>query len=147
MLLWLAWAALSGPPLDLNTATAEQLALLPGLGPTKAATIVKWRETHGAFSSLEGLLHVPHIGPGTLANLRPRLTVSDESEATSPPAPEQVNINTAAHATLLTLPGVGAKEAASIIEHRPFDTCQDLTRLPGFGPATVANIAGSCVAR
>ena len=146
MLFLLTWAALCAGPLELNTATVEQLEQLPGLGPAKAATIVQWRETHGAFASLDDLLRVPHIGPGTLANLRRELTVAVEPTEVAPNEPKRVNINTAGETELVTLEGIGPLEAAAIISGRPFETCWDLTRLTGLGPATVANLADHCTA-
>ena len=55
---------------DLNSRTAAELEALPGIGPAKAAAIVRWREEHGPFTSLEALQEVPGIGPGTVAMLR-----------------------------------------------------------------------------
>lgn len=53
-------------PLDLNTATAEQLDALPGVGPATAAAIVDYRRQHGPFRSVDGLLQVRGIGPAKL---------------------------------------------------------------------------------
>jgi competence protein ComEA len=63
-------AAVTGP-LDLNTATAAQLDLLPGVGPVTAAKILAWRTEHGRFSAVDELAEVPGIGPKTLEQLRP----------------------------------------------------------------------------
>lgn len=46
-------AAPEAPTLiDINTATAEELTALPGLGPRKAAALVAYREAHGPFATL-----------------------------------------------------------------------------------------------
>ena len=57
-------------PVDLNTATAEQLDTLPGVGPVTAAAIVAWRDQHGAFQSVDQLGDVDGIGPARLDKLR-----------------------------------------------------------------------------
>lgn len=56
--------------IDLNSATAEQLATLPRIGPAMAARIVEWREKNGGFSSADDLLDVPGLGDKTVAQLR-----------------------------------------------------------------------------
>lgn len=58
-------------PLDLNTATQEQLESLPGVGPVMAGAILTWREEHGSFSSVEELQEISGIGPKTFTKLAP----------------------------------------------------------------------------
>ena len=60
---------------DLNTATAEELDTLPGIGPATAEAIIRHRETHGRFRSVTDLLEVRGIGEAKLAQLRPLVKV------------------------------------------------------------------------
>ncbi|MCX7992240.1 MAG: helix-hairpin-helix domain-containing protein [Fimbriimonadales bacterium] len=62
-------------PINLNTATAEDLEAIPGIGPTLAQRIVEYRATHGKFSSVDDLLEVHGIGQKRLENMRPYVTV------------------------------------------------------------------------
>lgn len=62
-------------PVDLNTATVEQLESLPGVGPATATAIVGDRERNGPFASVDDLDRVPGIGPAKLAALRDLVTV------------------------------------------------------------------------
>jgi len=65
----------SGTLLNINTATAPELELLPGIGPALAQSIVAYREAHGLFRALEDLLDVPGIGPAKLEQVRGLITV------------------------------------------------------------------------
>ncbi|HZD88289.1 MAG TPA: ComEA family DNA-binding protein [Gaiellaceae bacterium] len=56
-------------PLDLNSATAEQLDALPGVGPVTAQKIIDYRQTHGPFRNVDELQGVPGIGPSKMAQL------------------------------------------------------------------------------
>lgn len=64
-----------GTPVNLNTATIEQLDALDGIGPATAQSILDYREEHGGFGSVEELGQVPGIGEKRLATLREGVTV------------------------------------------------------------------------
>jgi competence protein ComEA len=62
-------------PVNLNTATAEQLDTLPGIGPVTAQAILDWRTENGSFTSVDELLEVSGIGDATLADIAPYVYV------------------------------------------------------------------------
>jgi len=79
----LLWLTVSGAqktppatPLDLNSATVEQLEQLPGVGPTIAAAIVRFREKSGPLHRVEDLLAVRGVSKNKLAKLRPYVFVA-----------------------------------------------------------------------
>lgn len=55
--------------ININTATADELTTLPGIGPALAERIIAYREANGAFENLAALDNVSGIGPSTLENL------------------------------------------------------------------------------
>jgi competence protein ComEA len=63
------------PPVDLNSATADQLDTLPGVGPSTAQAILSYRTAHGPFASVDDLDQVRGIGPAKLGQLRDLVTV------------------------------------------------------------------------
>jgi competence protein ComEA len=60
---------------NVNTATAEELETLPGIGEVLAQRIIDHRETHGPFDAVEDLLDVSGIGESRLADIRDQVTV------------------------------------------------------------------------
>ena len=60
-------------PVNLNTATVDQLLTLPGIGPSKAAAIVETRQKIGGFKKLEDLMRVKGIGRATFRKLEPMI--------------------------------------------------------------------------
>ncbi|HEY3190432.1 MAG TPA: helix-hairpin-helix domain-containing protein [Solirubrobacteraceae bacterium] len=67
----------AGPavPVNLNTATPDELGTLDGVGPATAQKILAYRQEHGGFGSVDELDQVPGIGEKRLAALRPHVTV------------------------------------------------------------------------
>jgi competence protein ComEA len=68
-------ATTPGQPLDLNTATLEQLDTLEGIGPGLAGAIIDFREENGGFGSVDELAQVPGIGERRMASLREQVRV------------------------------------------------------------------------
>ena len=61
--------------INLNTATAAQLATLPGIGPKAADLIVQYRQKNGSFKKIEEIMNVRGIGEKTFLKLKSRITV------------------------------------------------------------------------
>ena len=61
--------------ININTATLEQLDLLPGVGPVIAQRIIDYRESIGSFPSIEAITEVSGIGEATFAKIKERISV------------------------------------------------------------------------
>jgi competence protein ComEA len=66
-------AASSASPVNVNTATMDELISLPGIGEKRAQAILDMRKQKGGFKSVDELTEVKGIGPANLEKLRPYL--------------------------------------------------------------------------
>ena len=63
--------------ININTADKELLDTLPGIGPTLASRIIEFRQANGPYENMEDLLLVSGIGPATLEEIQPLVSVND----------------------------------------------------------------------
>ena len=156
--------------IDPNTASAEELDRLPGVGPATAERIVRERNEGGPFATVAELTRVSGIGPRSLERLRPHLRLAAGSRPRSasgaqlrpagvrsgtarqlsgpvPPAsPAAVlDLNRATVEELVALPGVGPVIAERIVALRAsrgrFADVAELRDVPGVGSKSLERIA------
>lgn len=71
-----AQSGLEDGKVNLNTATAEDLQTLPGIGQSKADIIISYREEYGPFESIEGLMDIPGIKEGVFSKIKDHIKVN-----------------------------------------------------------------------
>ena len=74
-------------PVNINTATSDQLQTVPGIGPATAEKIIQMRRSYGAFKSVDDLRAIRGIGPKRLEKMRRYLTVGKPAVAAAPASP------------------------------------------------------------
>ncbi len=67
-------------PIDINTATKEELILLPGIGKVYAERIIGCREKNNGFDEKEDLIKVIGIGPKTFENIEDKITIGGKND-------------------------------------------------------------------
>jgi competence protein ComEA len=85
----IALSATKKPPLkpvNINTATSEELQQVPGIGPATAEKILQTRKSYGSFKSVDDLLAIKGIGKKRLDKMRKYLTVGKPTAASKTPA-------------------------------------------------------------
>lgn len=127
--------------IDVNSASKAQLMVLPGVGASKAAAIVAWREANGSFESLSDLLLVDGMTTTLFASIQPFVRAGEVSHH---PGATLVNVNRASIDELLTLPGIGEGKAKAIadyrVNHGVFHSKEEVVFVPGIGGSTMAAI-------
>lgn len=71
-----AAAGVSAGRININTATQEQLCEIPGIGGTRAAAIISYRQEHGGFTKIEDIMNVSGIKEGTYVKIKDSITVN-----------------------------------------------------------------------
>lgn len=109
--------------LDLNTASVEEMARLPGVSEQLAEAIVRYRDKWQGFDSIEQLKRVRGVSDTLFRRLRPRLMLSA-------PRRTRINLNYATEEEMTALPGIGVKRARLLRQSRlregPFRSFSDL---------------------
>jgi competence ComEA-like helix-hairpin-helix protein len=130
-----------GQRIDPNTASARDLARMPGVGMRLAKEIVSDREIRGVFGSLASLDRVAGIGPGMLRRMEPFLLVPARSAVPG----AGLDLNLATPAELEQLPGLGPARAKAIVAYRdrngPFTDPTHVDRVPGIGSGLALRLA------
>lgn len=117
---------------DINTATAAELARLPGLDAQVAEAIVQYRDKHGMIRDHDDLKNIRGIDDAKLERLKNQVVVG------------KLDINKASAEQLRWLPGVDAKMANNIVEYRQrsgrFTSVEDLGKVQGVTNEQVQKI-------
>lgn len=75
-------------PININTANAEELQQVPGIGPATAEKILQMRKSYGAFKSVDDLLAIKGLGRKRLDKMRKYLTVGKAGASNAPANPQ-----------------------------------------------------------
>ena len=150
--------------IDINRASALEIARLPRIGISLAKRIVEDRTRRGPFRGPADLDRVPGVGLGLLAMLQGKVSYRGVGpEVPTPPNDAKlssagayarlpglgtrgpIDLNSVSEAELVALPGIGPARARAILAYRrnkgSFAAVSDLGRVPGFGGSLVARLA------
>ncbi len=127
---------------DLRTCTKEELQQIPRIGPSRAQTIIEYREQIG-FNSLKDIKQIKGIGDATFEIIKPYLIEFGEEEIPKSVKKNtslnhnKININIANIEELTQLPGIGPAKAKKIVQKREeldgFKSIEQITEVKGIG--------------
>lgn len=127
---------------DLRTCTKEELQQIPRIGPSRAQTIIEYREQIG-FNSLKDIKQIKGIGDATFEIIKPYLIEFGEEEIpksvkkSTSMNQNKININIANIEELTQLPGIGPAKAKKIVQKREelngFKSIEQITEVKGIG--------------
>lgn len=130
-----------GEKIDVNRADAVQLQRLPGVGPSRAAAIVRERDAGGPFATAADLERVAGIGPGMIERWAGIAVAGGSPRRVRPPRSSRVDLNRALPKELEQITGIGPELARRIVDARTrrgrFDSIDDLLDVAGIGPKTL----------
>src|ERR1700751_830983 len=72
-------------PININSASSDELQQVPGIGPATAEKILQMRKSYGAFKSVDDLLSIKGLGKKRLEKMRKYLTVGKAAASKQPP--------------------------------------------------------------
>lgn len=123
---------LTAEKLNINTAQAEDLQMVPGMDQSLAQSIIQYREANGPFQSVDDLTKVQGMDDQKLQSVQNYLTV------------EKINLNTASAEEMQVIPGMDQSLAQSIIEYReangPFGSVDELSQVQGIDDQKLQSI-------
>ena len=126
--------------LNVNTASAADLARLPGIGEVIGFRVVKERERRGAFKETKELKGVKGVSERVYEGIRTHVAIQGENSLKV-----YTDLNTVTKPLLLGIPGMSEGEARSILNFRKarggFENMEELLQVPGIGKKRLAELS------